>query len=77
MEATGGYEAALACALQAAGLRLARPVTRPSIEAILEAIARQLDEVDVEMLHHVEQHHAVMASCCRVSSASVASPQPR
>jgi transposase len=118
MEATGGYEAALACALQAAGLRLAvvnprmardfaramqrlaktdridaltlaefagvlarrpdcerfiRPltepeqqdlaalVTRPSIEALLEAIARQLDEVEAEMVVHVEQHHARMA----------------
>ena len=141
MEATGGYEAALACALQAAGLRvavinprmardfaramqrlaktdridaailadfadvlaqradcerfvrplsqpeqqdlaalvtrrrqllamqlserqrlgLARPVTRPSIEALLEAIARQLEEVDAEMVNHIEQHHAQMA----------------
>jgi len=42
-------------------LRLARPVTRPSIEALLEAIARQLDEVEAEMVHHVEQHHAQMA----------------
>jgi len=42
-------------------LRLARPVTRPSIEAILEAIARQLDEVDAEMVSHVEKHHAAMA----------------
>jgi transposase len=41
--------------------RLARPLARPSIEAILEAIARQLDEVDAQMLRHVEQHHAVMA----------------
>jgi transposase len=42
-------------------LRLARPVTRPSIEALLAAIARQLDEVDAEMARHVEQHHAQMA----------------
>lgn len=42
-------------------LRLARPVTRPSIEALLEAIARQLDDVEAEMAHHVEQHHAQMA----------------
>jgi len=42
-------------------LRLARPVTRPSIEALLEAIARQLDDVDGEMARHVEQHHAQMA----------------
>jgi transposase len=28
---------------------------------MLEAIARQLDDVDAQMLSHVEQHHAVMA----------------
>ena len=42
-------------------LRLARPVARPSIEALLEAIARQLDDVEAEMARHVEQHHAQMA----------------
>ena len=42
-------------------LRLARPVARPSIEAMLETIARQLDDVDAEMVSHVEQHHAAMA----------------
>lgn len=42
-------------------LRLAREVARPSIEAILAAIARQLEGVDAEMLLHVEQHHAAMA----------------
>lgn len=42
-------------------LRLARPVARPSIEALLEAIARQLDDVEAEMAQHVEQHHAQMA----------------
>lgn len=42
-------------------LRLARPVARPSIEALLEAIARQLDDVEAEMARHVEQHHARMA----------------
>ncbi|WP_408733233.1 IS110 family RNA-guided transposase [Burkholderia cepacia] len=42
-------------------LRLARPVTRPSIQALLEAIACQLDEADAKMLSHVEQHRAVMS----------------
>ena len=42
-------------------LRLARPVTRPSIEALLEAIARQLDDVEAEMARHVEEHCAEMA----------------
>jgi transposase len=42
-------------------LRLARPVTRASIEALLEAIRRQLDDVETEMAQHVEQHHAPLA----------------
>lgn len=42
-------------------LRLARPVARPSIEALLEAIAAQLDDVEREMARHVERHHAVLA----------------
>ena len=46
-------------------LRLARPVTRPSIQALLEAIACQLDDVDARMLSHVEQHRAVMSRLLR------------
>jgi len=42
-------------------LRLARPVARPSIEAMLEAIARQLDDMEAEMVHHIEQHYSQMA----------------
>jgi transposase len=42
-------------------LRLARGVTRPSIEALLEAIGRELDEIEASMAHHVEQYHAPMA----------------
>lgn len=42
-------------------LKLARAVAQPSIEALLEAIARQLDEVNAQMATHVEQHHAQMA----------------
>ena len=42
-------------------LRLARPVARPSIEAMIEAIKRQLDDVEAEMARHVEQHHAALA----------------
>lgn len=42
-------------------LRLARPVTRPSIEAIIEAIGKQFDEIEAEMVTHVEQHHAALA----------------
>lgn len=42
-------------------LRLARPVARPSIEAMLQAIAKQLDDVEAEMLAHVERHHSEAA----------------
>ena len=42
-------------------LRLARPVTRPSIHALLEGIACQLSDIDAKMLTHVEQHCAVIS----------------
>ena len=42
-------------------LRLARLVARPSIEAMIEAIRRQLDDVEAEMARHVERHHAALA----------------
>jgi transposase len=42
-------------------LRLARPVARPSIEAMIEAIKRQLDDVEAAMARHVEQHHFALA----------------
>lgn len=61
MEVTGGYEAALPCTLQAVGLRVAHPVTHPSIQALLEAIAYQFNDADTKMLSHVEQHRAVMS----------------
>ena len=64
-------------------LRLARPLTRPSIEALLQAIARQLDDVEAEMARHVEEHHAEMAkllqSVCgvgRVASATLIAELP-
>jgi len=46
-------------------LRLARPVARPSIEAMIEAIKRQLDDVEAEMARHVERHHAALAQVLR------------
>lgn len=42
-------------------LRLARPVTHPSIQRLLEAIACQLEDVDAKMLSHIERHRAVMS----------------
>jgi transposase len=41
-------------------LRLARPMARASIEALLAAIGSQLDEVEAEMARHVEQHQTHM-----------------
>jgi len=42
-------------------LRLARTVARSSIEAMLQAIAKQLDDVEAQMVGHVRQHHAQAA----------------
>lgn len=42
-------------------LRLARPVARPSIEAMIEAIKRQLDDVEAQMASHVETHHKALS----------------
>lgn len=64
-------------------LRLARAVARPSIEAMIEAIKRQLDEVEAEMARHVEQHHAALARVLegvagigRVSAATLIAELP-
>ena len=46
-------------------LRLARAITRPSIEALLDLIARQLKDVEGEMQRHVEEHHAELAKLLR------------
>lgn len=42
-------------------LQLARAVALPSIDAMIEAIRRQLDDVEARMARHVEQHHAALA----------------
>lgn len=47
-------------------VRLARPVTYPSIHAPLRSIACQLHDVDAQfMLSHVEQHRAVTSTLLR------------
>ena len=75
MEATGGYEQDLALALAGAGLRVsvvnprqARDFARcvgklakPSILAIMDAIAAQLHDVDGELKAHIQAHHADLA----------------
>jgi transposase len=64
-------------------LRLARPVTRPSIDALLEEIARQLKDVEGEMTRHVEQHYAELSrllqsvpGISRVSAAALIAELP-
>lgn len=39
-------------------LALARPAVRPSIEALIDALRAQIDELDGEMRGHVAAHHA-------------------
>lgn len=39
-------------------LQLAIALVRPSIEAMIEAIGKQLDEVDDQMVSHVQAHYA-------------------
>jgi len=46
-------------------LSLARPAVRGSIEALIEAIKRQLDEVDGEMARHVSAHFAELEQLLR------------
>lgn len=46
-------------------LRLARPVTCPSIHALLEAIASQLEDVDAKILSYAGQHRAIMSKLMR------------
>lgn len=42
-------------------MRLAHQVARPSIQAMLQAIAKQVDDGEVEMVAHVERHHSEAA----------------
>ena len=42
-------------------LRLARSITRPSIEKVVAAIELQLKDIEADMVKHVEKHHAEMA----------------
>jgi transposase len=49
-------------------LQLAIPVVRPSIEAMIEAIRKQLDEVEVQMVTHVHEHYAALDKLLRSAS---------
>lgn len=49
-------------------LQLAIAVVRPSIEAMIEAIRKQLDEVEAQMVDHVQAHYAELDKLLRSAS---------
>ena len=49
-------------------LQLAIAVVRPSIEAMIEAIRKQLDDVDAQMVSHVQAHYAELDKLLRSAS---------
>jgi transposase len=49
-------------------LQLAVAVVRPSIEAMIEAIRKQLDDVEAQMVSHVQAHHAELDKLLRSAS---------
>jgi transposase len=57
-------------------LSVSHAVVRQSVEALIEAIRAQLDEVEVELARHIETHHADLAqrlTCVRgIGPATVA-----
>jgi transposase len=46
-------------------LRLARPKVQPSVEALITAIKAQLDEVETQMVCHVQRHYAELDALLR------------
>ena len=59
-------------------LQLAIAVVRPSIEAMIEAIRKQLDDVEAQMVGHVQAHYAELDKLLRSASGigPVASATP-
>lgn len=49
-------------------LQLAMAVVRPSIEAMIEAIRKQLDDVEAQMVSHVQAHYAELDKLLRSAS---------
>lgn len=49
-------------------LQLAIAVVRPSIEAMIEAIRKQLDDVETQMVSHVQAHYAELDKLLRSAS---------
>ena len=46
-------------------LRLSRPLVRPSVEAMIVVLRAQLDDVEAQMVAHVERHHGELARLLR------------
>jgi transposase len=46
-------------------LRLSRPMVRPSVETMIITIRAQLDDVEGQMVHHVEHHFAELDQLLR------------
>lgn len=49
-------------------LQLAVAIVRPSIEAMIEAIRKQLDDVEAQMVSHVQAHYAELDKLLRSAS---------
>jgi transposase len=49
-------------------LQLAIAIVRPSIEAMIEAIRKQLDDVEAQMVSHVQAHYAELDKLLRSAS---------
>ena len=58
-------------------LAMARPAVRRSIQALIRAIRKQLDEVDGAMAEHVTRHFAELAGLLAPPVASARSPARR
>jgi len=52
-------------------LQLAIPLVRPSIEAMIEAIRKQLDDVEAQMVEHVHAHYVQLDKLLRSASGIV------
>jgi len=49
-------------------MSLAMPVVRPSIQAMIEAIRQQLDDVEAQMVEHVKAHYGELDKLLRSTS---------
>jgi transposase len=49
-------------------LQLAIAIVRPSIEAMIEAIRKQLDDVEAQMVDHVQSNYAELDKLLRSAS---------